>query len=366
MRHAWACAAIAAAALLAGCGSGDSDEGADLPPNAVARVGDTILTREDFFAKVRTVRVDRASMDRKPGSGVYDPPDFEECVAGKKAQPSPRENRDKHSDEQLKKECEDEFKEFKNKAMEALVGEEWIRQEAKAHGIELTDAEVERQFADFMKRAGASKKAEYREFLKESGQTREDVLLDIRNDQLEDALADKVMSRAKPVTHADVERYYAEHRDELRRPETRDVDVVLARSESRANAALRALRSGASWSSVADRYSIDDASKKNGGRLERVAPGEHDEALEEAAFEATRGSLEGPVESQFGWYVFRVARVYPPEGPSLDEAEREIRRTLRDERRQRVLDAFNERFGRKYEAITVCAEGFEVPDCSNG
>jgi parvulin-like peptidyl-prolyl isomerase len=366
MRHAGTCAALAAAALLAGCGSGSDEDTADLPPNAVARVGDTVLTKGDFFAKVKTFQVDRASMDRKPGSGVYDPPGFEQCVAGKKAQPSPRDNPDKHSDADLKKECEDEFKEFKTKAMKALVAEEWIRQEAKTRGINLTDADVERRFEEFMGRAGASKKAEYRQFLKKSGQTREDVLTDIRNDQLEGALAEKVMDRAKPVTDADVERYYEKHRDDLRRPETRDIDVVLARSEEKASGALRALRGGATWEVVAKRYSIDDASKKTGGRLERVEPGEQDEELEKAAFAADEGSLEGPIESQFGWYVFEVAAIHPPEGPTLEEARAEIRRKLRKERRQKELDEFNARFGEKYQAITVCAEGFEVGECRNG
>jgi foldase protein PrsA len=365
MRHAWACAALAAAALLTGCGSGDSDHSADLPPNAVARVGDTILTKDAFFAKVRTVEIPRTGMDRKPGSGVYDPPAFEECVAGKK-ESQPRDSPDKHSDEQLKKECEDEFKEFKTTTMELLLAEEWIRQEAKAQGIDLTNVEVERQFEDYMRRAGASKKAEYRTFLENSDQTREDVLTDIRNDQLKNALADKIMSRAKPVTDADVERYYAEHRDELRRPETRDIDVVLAKNEAHANAAMRALRDGTSWKQAAKRWSIDDASKKNGGRLERVAPGEQDDDLEKAAFEADEGSLEGPVEAQFGWYVFEVAAIHPPEGPKLEEARAEIRKRIREERRQKELDAFNERFGKKYEAMTVCAEGFQIEECSNG
>jgi peptidyl-prolyl cis-trans isomerase C len=84
--------ALGAAAAVAGCGDSDNE----LPEGAVARVGDVVITKSDF-ERARKVASDRTN-PRNDGS--------------------------------------------KARAMEALIKAEWMRQEAEARHITVTDAEV--------------------------------------------------------------------------------------------------------------------------------------------------------------------------------------------------------------------------------
>ncbi|MGH2845750.1 MAG: peptidylprolyl isomerase, partial [Thermoleophilaceae bacterium] len=73
--------------------------------------------------------------------------------------------------------------------------------------------------------------------------------------------------------------------------------------------------------------------------------------------------LEGPVRTLFGWYVFEVLRVIPPDRPSLADAREEIRRMLQERRERAALAAFNERLEAEYGLKTACADEFRVARC---
>jgi foldase protein PrsA len=60
---------------------------------------------------------------------VPDPPDFTECVDAKKQQPCLPGSK-KPTDDDLKKQCEQEFDSLKQQVMQFLISAEWIQQEA--------------------------------------------------------------------------------------------------------------------------------------------------------------------------------------------------------------------------------------------
>src|SRR5688572_18562934 len=91
------------AALVAGCGN-------DVPPNAVAKVGDSVITQDEFDKWLKT-----ASAGQAQGAGAPappDPPDFERCVASRKEQPVPK-GQERPTDSQLKKQCKQEYDQLK-------------------------------------------------------------------------------------------------------------------------------------------------------------------------------------------------------------------------------------------------------------
>ena len=82
---------------------------------------------------------------------------------------------------------------------------------------------------------------------------------------------------------------------------TRRLRVVLTKNEAQAEQAKKALESGDSWQQVVNKYSIDEASKAQQGRLPAVAEGQQEQALDDAVFSSKKGTVEGPVKTQFGW-----------------------------------------------------------------
>jgi foldase protein PrsA len=340
-------------AALTSCGN-------DVPPNAVAKVGDETITQEEFDKWVETAVKSQA---QGGAAAVPDPPDFTKCVAAKKQAPAPQGQK-KQTDAQLKQQCKTEYDTLKREVMQFLIQAEWVQQEAASRDIEVTDAAVRKSLEQQKDQAFPNEKA-YKQFLKTSGMTEEDILFRVEISQLQEKLTKDVTDDAGKVTEADVEEYYDKNKSRFAQPARRDLRVVLTKTEAKAQEARAALESGQSWKQVAKEYSIDEASKAVGGVLNGVAKGQQDKALEDAVFAARKGELEGPVKTQFGWYVFEVTKINPASQQSLDEARTTIRNLLKSERQQKALDDFIKDFRQDYKEKTNCADDYRVAECKN-
>jgi foldase protein PrsA len=341
------------AAVLTACGN-------DVPPNAVAKVGDETITQDEFDKWVRTAI--RSQAQGGPAV-VPDPPDFKNCVAGKKKAPAPQ-GQAKQSDSALKKQCQTEYDALKSEVMQFLIQAEWVQQEAEERDIEVTDAAVKKSFEAQKKEAFPTEKA-YTQFLKSSGMTEGDILFRVKLSELQEKLTKEITDDAKNVSAADIEEYYGKNKNRFAQPEQRDLRVVLTKTEAKADQARQALESGQSWKQVVKQYSIDEASKAQGGKLAAVAKGQQDKALEDAVFAARKGELEGPVKTQFGWYVFEVEKITPASQQSLEQARDTIKNLLRSERQQKALDGFIKDFREEYKDETNCSDDYRVAECKN-
>jgi foldase protein PrsA len=349
--------ALVAAALglaaFAGCGN-------DLPSGAVAQVGDSTISKDEFEKWLKTA----ARGNAQAGTAVApDPPEFTKCVAAKQKTPVPKGQK-KPTEAALKKQCKTEYDALKREVMQFLIQAEWVQQEAEDQGIKVTDKQIERAFEDQKKQAFPTDKA-YKEFLASSGMTEEDILFRVKLNELQQKLTQKVTEDAKKVTDADVEAYYQKNKKRFAQPERRDLRVVLTKTEAKANEAKRALDSGQPFKRVVKKYSIDEASKSQAGLLPAVSEGQQEKAFDTAIFEAKKGELEGPVKTQFGWYVFKVEKVTKASQQTLKQSRETIRNLLRSQRQQKALDAFIKSFREDYKDKTECADDYRVAECQN-
>ena len=345
---------VGAAAIVA-CGGSDS-----VPSGSVATVGDEEITQEEFDKWLKTAVSGQA---QGAETVVPDPPEFTKCVAAKKDAPVPKGQKPQ-SDAALKKQCQQEYDTLKREVMLFLIQAEWVKQEAEEQGVEVSDASVRKSFEDQKKQAFPTDKA-YNEFIKTSGMTEEDILFRVKLNELPQKLTQKVTEDATKVTDADIEAYYEKNKRRFAQPERRDLRVVLTKTEAKAEQARNALGDGQPWKKVVNQYSIDEASKAQAGLLPAVAKGQQDKALDDAVFQAKKGQLEGPVKTQFGWYVFEVSKITPQSQQSLDQSKDTIRNLLRSERQQKALDEFVKEFREDYREQTECAEDFRIEECSN-
>ena len=335
--------------------------GNDVPSGAVATVGDETITQEDFDKWLQT-----AAQGQAQGSGataVPDPPDFEKCVAAKKKAPVPK-GQQKPSDATLKKQCQTEYDTLKTEVMQFLIQSEWVQQEAENQDVKVSDKEIKQSFEDQKKQAFPNDKA-YQQFLKTSGMTEEDILFRVRLDQLQQKLTAKITEDAKKITDADISEYYDKNKKRFAQPERRDLLVVLTKTEAQADKAKAALEDGDSFKEVAKKYSIDEASKAQGGKLPAVTQGQQEKAFDDAIFDAEKGKLVGPIKTQFGWYVFEVDKVNPASQQTLEESKEAIRNLLRSQGQQEALDKWIKSFRKDYKDKTDCADDFRIAECSN-
>jgi foldase protein PrsA len=347
------CALAATVAVATGCGG--------VPGNAVAEVDGQAIEKDSFEHWMQVA----AKTSGQPNAQVPDHPEYTNCVAQKrKTAPKPAKGQPKTTDQQLKDQCKQEYESLRNQILQLLISFEWIEGEAEEMGVEVSDAEVKKSF-DQQKKQNFPKDADFRKFLKDSGQSEQDIMLRVKLDLLSNKIREKVIKDKNKVTDAQIKDFYEKNKERFAQPERRDLRIVLTKGEDKAGQAKTALDGGSGWKSVAKEYSIDEASKSQGGKLPAQAEGTLEKALDEAVFKAKKGRISGPVKTQFGWYVFEVEKVQKASQQTLEQAKETIRQTLQSQNQQKALDKFVEDFRKKWKERTECREGFVTQDCKD-
>jgi len=128
--------------------------------------------------------------------------------------------------------------------------------------------------------------------------------------------ADQFIAAVTDPTEDAIKKYYDQHESDYHQPEQRVIDYVLldlkatkADSEatrSRAQDILQELKSGADFANLAEIYSQDEGSAKNGGDLGWFGKGQMVKPFEDAAFTAAKGEVVGPIATQFGLHIIKT------------------------------------------------------------
>lgn len=303
-------AIVAGLSALAFAGCGD-----ELPDNAVAKVGDEVITRADYDKWRKFVAL---------SPFLKDEPD----------------------------------RVFKRETMETLIESEWVEQEAAAQHVTVSVREIELLWLH--RKRGFPPKA-YRQLLKDSGLSEQDLIYRIKVEQLQRKLQQAIAAKEPKVSEQDIKEYFEKNRKRFVLPERHDFTFVVTKTKAKADQAKQALRNGASWDAVVKQYSTTPkSSKARAVKGPKLSEGQ--EALERAVYDSAKGEIEGPVNTRLGWYVFEVTRVTPEGQASLAEVKERIRPVLEGQRRKAAVARFHE----DYREETVCADEFKAPECSNG
>ena len=292
-----------AAGALAACGG--------IPGNSVAKVDDTTIKKATFDHWM----VVAAKSSQQPGAAapaaVPDPPDYTKCVAAaRKALPAPAKGQKPPTDAQLRNQCKQQYGGLRDQVMQFLINAEWLRGEAKDQGVKVSQAEITKSYNQ-QKAQQFPKPAAFAAFLKQTGMTVPDLRLNVEVSLLSTKIRNKVTKGTGTVTPAQIAAYYNKNKSQFAQPETRQIDLLLTKTQPNAKKALAALKSGDDFKAVTKQYSVDPATKRQGGRL-TVTKGQQDPSFDKAVFGAPKGKLVGPVKTQFGYSSSRSTRSRRP------------------------------------------------------
>jgi foldase protein PrsA len=351
--------AAAAALVAAGCG------GSDVPSDSVAKVGDVKITKTQYnHWFLASVKQQAQSTGQKPDQVVApDPPNFTKCIAAKQKQPLPA-GVPKPDAKALKAQCKQEYDGVSQQTLQFLITSQWLSQEAKKRKITATDKEVQTTFQQ-QKKQSFPKEADYQKFLQTSGQTETDLLFRVKLSVLTNKLQQSIVKSKGTVSDAAIQDYYNKNKQRFAQPETRDLQVVLAAKKPKANAALKAIKSGTPWAKVAKQYSSDSASKSQGGRLPGVTKGQQEKTFDAAIFSAPKNKVLGPIKTQFGFYVFRVTKITAAKQQTLAQVKTTIKNLLQSQQQQKALNDFVKDWQKRSKDMTTCAKGYIVQQCKN-
>ncbi len=349
-----------AASGLAACGGG-------IPSNAVVQVNGQPISKatfEHWLGVAASASAAATPGQKAPKAVVPDPPAYTNCIAHlKEIEPKPAKGQQPKTEAALKSQCEQQYKALQQTTLGFLISADWVIGQAEEQSVKLSDKEVQKKFNE-LKKQQFPKEAEFQKFLATTGQTVSDLLLRVKLSMLTTKIQEKVAKEAKKsVNEAAIAKYYSEHKSTYGKPESRDLRIVLTKTEAEAKQAKQEIESGKSFASVAKSKSIDPTSKSTGGEIKGVVKGQEQKALSEAVFAAKPNVLGGPVKTPFGYYIYEVKAVHAPTQQSLAQVKETIKTQLASTQQQTALTKFVKEFETKWKGRTECRAGYVMQRC---
>jgi foldase protein PrsA len=331
--------------------------GSSVPGNSVAVVAGNPISLQAFNHWMYVdAKGQAASSPGQPVIVPNDPPNFTNCIAQARAKiPTLKKTPTKT----LRADCKQLFTSLSSQVMDFLIKAYWYQGTAHKLGINLTRTQVLAALAK-AKKGQFTTSAQFQAFLKQTGQTEQDIEYRVRRNEIFLKLTKR---HPTTVTPAAIAAYYAAHKTQFGTPQTRNMRIVLAKTAAQATAAKKALQRGQSWTAVAKKYSTDPTTKNKGGALTNVTAGQQDAALSKAAFAAPVKKLLGPVKGQFGYYVLEVTKITPSTQRSLAQSTQVIKQTLTGQLAQSAQAAVDSAAKKEWLSKTTCRSEYAMADC---
>lgn len=181
---------------------------------------------------------------------------------------------------------------------------------------------------------------------------REELTRDVRTS----ILHDKVVNALAPVTEEDMKTYFEKNIQEIKEKyEKAKAKHILVDKKEDAEKILKELKDKKTFDALAKEYSMDTATKNNGGELGWFTHGQMAKPFEDAVFKAEKDNVVGPVKTQFGWHVIKVEDLLKLD--TFDELKAatsvysEISKQLQNEKFSKFLDDYKKKHNFSYEIM---------------
>jgi foldase protein PrsA len=295
---------------------------------------------------------------------VPQPPHYSACVAHK-AQAFGLAGK---SPAVVRTACRRLYEELLRRAMNLMIRTRWIAGEAREDGLKANEQALRKEVE-----VGMKQEAKVGETPSVTGRSFQDELYLQRFDLLAFMLFDRVKEETPKATPGRIAAYYAQHKQSFALPERRDLHLIRTDSQASAKRVLGELRAGKSFKALAKEVLTRQPPRAEEGSVLGLSYDIYEEPhLSNAIFKAPLHVLKGPVKldasnapkNAFGYYIFEVLRVHPPEQRPLSAVKAAIAQNLPEILHNQTLKAWIANFRKKWTARTDCRAGFLVEDCS--
>jgi foldase protein PrsA len=316
---------LAVVLVAAGCGGGGGQK--DVPANAVAVVGDTPITKAQFNFLIAGAKnqADAAKATfPKPGTADY--------------------------------------KTLQDKALAYLVQESELEQKGKDIGVQVSDADVDKQIAQIKQQYFGGDEKKFEQQLKAQGFTLALLKIYQRGNLLSNKLYKKVTSNVN-VSDADIQKYYSDNKAQYQTPASRDVRHILVSSKKQADDLEHQLKSGGSFAALAKKYSKDTLSAVKGGKL-TIEKGKTVPEFDKEAFSLKTNEISPPVHTQYGWHIIQaLSAVKAAKTQPLKDVKPQIRQNLLQTKKTDAFQKWLDGVKKDFEKSVSYAAGY-VPSAT--
>jgi peptidyl-prolyl cis-trans isomerase C len=313
---------IAAVAMMAGCGGGESEQ-AESTSTTGGRVAMDPAEGGKMAVKVNDTTITEAEVAEEEGrltmamGGRMDPQQLESM------KPMIREQ-----------------------AVNNLINRTLLAEAVEDEGIEVSSEEVNARLADLETSAGGSEAFESR--LSMMGVTRDELREEIELGVAIEKLMESKSGDVGEPTEAEIRAFYDENPQQFERPEQVQASHILFMVDAEASAEEKAakrkeaeevlalVKGGGDFGALATAHS-DCPSSSKGGDLGYFGRGQMVPPFEEAAFAMKPGEVSGIVETRFGFHIIKVVDKTEAQKVPYDEAKGNIKQFLGSQGKQQVM-----------------------------
>jgi parvulin-like peptidyl-prolyl isomerase len=205
-----------------------------------------------------------------------------------------------------------------------LILRELTKQALQKNNLTVTEAEVQEGMEEWKRLERITNDQLFKEYLAQRGLKEED----IREDIWMNLALDKLATKDVTVTEAEKKQYFEKHKDALGRPATVNIARIVCKDEQTAKKVYSQLNEGATFSEMAAQYSIDEATKGNGGMLPEM-PRDALGDLAPVIDKLEVGQFTAPIKTQGAYHIIKLISKRAPEPAKYSEVSARIERGLK-------------------------------------
>ena len=232
--------------------------------------------------------------------------------------------------------------------LDQLVAYHLLAQESRARKIAIGDPEVEARIADIRK-SFPSEDA-FTKGIASQGLTPEHLRLQTRTSLEVAKMIDAEVSSKVAVQDAEVSTFYQQNLERFKQGDSVHASHILfgvaqgatpeqkTEAKAKAQAALKQVRAGADFATIAKAVSQDPGSAPNGGDLGFFPKGQMNPQFEDAAFATKTGAVSPVVETPFGFHIIKVHERRGPRTAPFTEVSGQIKEFLLKGQREEKLN----------------------------
>ncbi|MCR2804193.1 peptidylprolyl isomerase [Paenibacillus soyae] len=219
-------------------------------------------------------------------------------------------------------------------ALDNLITETLVQQEADAASISITDQDVTDEIAII--KMDFANDEEFNSVLIQNGLTEED----LRDQMRVSAMVRKVLESKTEVTDEEMQTYFDENKAKLgEAPEQVRASHILVATKEEADAILAELKGGADFAETAKAKSTD-GSAASGGDLGFFSKEDMVEPFSEAAFALEVDAISEVVQSEFGYHIIKKTDYKAATTANFEEKKELIRLKLTSDETNQLASAW--------------------------
>lgn len=185
-------------------------------------------------------------------------------------------------------------------------------------------------------------------------------------------LSAEELGKAEAPTEAELKQAYDKLAGQLGVAEQRRASHILVKTREEAEkVAAQARKDPQRFAELAKKYSQDPGSAENGGDLGMNARGAlAGRSLEDAIFKLKSGEIGGPVQSEFGFHVIRLAGIQAGKAVSYEEVKKDLGPEIAKQKGAKkfaeIADAFNNFVYEQSDSLKPAAERYKLKLVTSG